>query len=157
MKKCFLANRGVYIKVGQIISQLSFLVPQEYVEVMETLCQSCPQSALSSVRKTIRDDLGAEIEDIFTGIRYIYIYIYYNVEFEMEPIASASLAQVHRATTKEGGERVAVKVQHEWVRENCMGDVRLIQLCIKIGEWFFPHFKYEVKYINICFNLTSSG
>lgn len=56
-------------------------------------------------------------------------------------MASASLAQVHKAKLK--GENVAVKVQHRGLHEQSMGDIRLVKICLEIVEWLFPGFKYK--------------
>lgn len=45
------------------------------------------------------------------------VYLIKKLDFEETPLASASLAQVHRAKLKTTGEEVAVKVQHKWIRE----------------------------------------
>jgi len=63
--------------------------------------------------------------------------------FNEKPISSASIAQVHEARLKSTGERVAVKVQHTWLKEQCVGDVRLIDLAVNIGQRIFPGFKYQ--------------
>lgn len=48
------------------------------------------------------------------------------VVFEQVPLASASLAQVHKAKLRSTGEIVAVKVQHKWIKEQVPGDLNLI-------------------------------
>lgn len=54
----------------------------------------------------------------------------------------ASLAQVHRATLKNGKE-VAVKVQHHYVRGNAKVDIVTMEYCVKIMSWIFPDFKFQ--------------
>jgi len=68
------------------------------------MLQSAPKSPWVNVKKIVEEEFGCKIEEIFS-------------EFEQTPIASASLAQVHRATIKATGEKVAVKVQHMWIKE----------------------------------------
>ncbi len=131
MHQCFIRNGGLYLKLGQLVSQMTFIAPPVYQEEMEKCCAECPRSKLKSVRSVIEEDLKRPLESVFS-------------EFDPEPIASASLAQVHRARLRSTGEWVAVKVQHKWVRENCPGDMKLIDLCVRIGEWVFPTFKYKV-------------
>jgi aarF domain-containing kinase len=70
--------------------------------------------------------------------------VYITIGFDEVPIASASLAQVHKAVMKNTKEIVAVKVQHKWVKERCAGDIKLIKMGVKLGEYLFPGFKYEV-------------
>lgn len=78
---CF-NNGGIYVKLGQHIGQLDHLLPEEYVLTMRAhLLDKCPVSSLEEVRRTIREDLGKTVEDLFA-------------QFSPEPIASASLAQL---------------------------------------------------------------
>lgn len=62
--------------------------------------------------------------------------------FDPEPLGVASLAQVHRATLKNGKE-VAVKVQHHYVRGNAKVDIVTMEYCVKIMGWIFPDFKFQ--------------
>lgn len=62
--------------------------------------------------------------------------------FDPEPLGVASLAQVHRATLKNGKE-VAVKVQHHYVRGNAKVDMHTMEICVKIMGWLFPDFKFQ--------------
>lgn len=64
------------------------------------------------------------------------------VSFDPEPLGVASLAQVHRATLKNGKE-VAVKVQHHYVRGNAKVDIVTMEYCVKIMSWIFPDFKFQ--------------
>lgn len=127
--KCFATNAGSYIKIGQMIGQLDLLVPDKYVEVFDQMCNQAPTTSWEDVRAIILEDFGKEVEDLFD-------------EFETEPIASASLAQVHRAKLKGTDEKIAVKVQHRWIKERVPGDLRIIEKGIEFGEKVFPDFKY---------------
>ncbi len=62
----------------------------------------------------------------------------------MKPIKSASIAQVHVGILKENNQKVAVKVQHKWLREQSNGDISLVELFITIAERIFPGFHYKV-------------
>ncbi|KAK8473900.1 hypothetical protein V6N11_014369 [Hibiscus sabdariffa] len=94
---CF-RNGGIYIKLGQHIGQLEYLVPQEYVITMrESMLNKCPVSSYDQVCEVFKKELGQMPDKVFD-------------EFDPEPIASASLAQVHVARTRDG-QKVAVKLQ----------------------------------------------
>lgn len=72
---------------------------------------------------------GRSIEDLFSS-------------FEHTPLASASLAQVHRATLRSTGQRVAVKVQHAGLRETCAADIATVSFLVHAVKAFFPRFDY---------------
>lgn len=62
--------------------------------------------------------------------------------FSPTPIGTASLAQVHKATLKDGTV-VAVKVQHPYVRGNSMVDMKTMEACCKLLAWVFPDFNMQ--------------
>ena len=86
-------------------------------------------AAYEDVCKVIEEDLGATPDELFTS-------------FEKEPIATASLAQVHVAYDKESGEKLAVKVQHRGLRETSSGDVFAITTVIHILDFMFEDFTW---------------
>ena len=131
LKTSFLANAGLYIKFGQLIASLDVLVPDQYRKIMEDLCEYAPQSDYLDVKNTIEVEFNKPIDEIFS-------------EFNKIPLKSASIAQVHEARLKENGKKVAVKIQHKWLKEQCSGDISLVELFIYIGENLFPGFRYKV-------------
>lgn len=62
--------------------------------------------------------------------------------FDEEPLGTASLAQVHRATLK-NGQQVAVKVQHPYVLGNSKVDMKTMEYLCKIMSYVFPDFKMQ--------------
>ncbi|KAF5843718.1 ABC1 family-domain-containing protein [Dunaliella salina] len=139
LQLCF-ANGGVYTKLGQHIGQLNHLLPEEYVMTMRNnLLDRCPVSSYKEVSKIIRKDLGDAPDKIFK-------------RFEHYPIASASLAQVHVAEDH-AGNKLAVKVQHEGLRESADADIATIQTLVNIAKYLFPTFDYQWLVDEIKFNL----
>lgn len=122
-------NRGVYIKVGQHISNLDYLVPTEYIQVLSQLFDNNPATSFADVREVIQEDLGKYPEDLFDSI-------------DPEPIASASLAQVHVAYEKGTGRKLAIKVQHRGLRETSVGDTTTLVTVVRLAERMFESFSF---------------
>ncbi|GLT31467.1 hypothetical protein SLA2020_062000 [Shorea laevis] len=126
---CF-RNGGIYIKLGQHIGQLEYLVPEEYVRTMrESMLNKCPVSSYEQVCEVFKKELGETPDKVFN-------------EFDPVPIASASLAQVHVARTHDG-QKVAVKVQHTHMTDTAAADHATVELIVNTLHWFFPSFDYR--------------
>ncbi|XP_011172280.1 aarF domain-containing kinase 1 [Solenopsis invicta] len=123
------ANKGVYIKVGQHIGAMDYLLPKEYVQTMKILHSSAPQSSFKDVLTVIREDFKRDPYEIFQSI-------------DREPLGTASLAQVHRAVLK-NGDVVAVKVQHRAVKSNSYVDIKTMSALVSITSLVFPDFKFN--------------
>ncbi|KAL2915704.1 hypothetical protein HK105_204649 [Polyrhizophydium stewartii] len=81
----FQANGGIYIKLGQHIAALVYLLPNEYCDTMRVLQNECPPTSLRDIEALFESDMGVGMADLFEA-------------FDPEPLGVASLAQVHRAT-----------------------------------------------------------
>lgn len=114
--------QGLFVKFGQLISVVSFAVPEEFREELESLQDKVPQRPVENIIKRIESDLGRPIDKVFT-------------HFNAEALASASLAQVHEARLR-SGERVAVKVQHIGIEEEVKADLRTFNQIVKITDFF---------------------
>jgi aarF domain-containing kinase len=102
-------NKGLFIKLGQHLSSLNQVLPREFISILAVLQDQAPHLGFNSIRKIIEKELGAPLDEMF-------------VEFDEEPVASASLAQVHRARLRTGDE-VAVKVQYPQLQRQFNGDM----------------------------------
>lgn len=107
-------NGGTYIKVGQYLGTLDYLLPVEYVQTMRVLHDDAPQSSLDDIHAVVEEELGSPVEELF-------------LSFEDKPLGAASLAQVHKATLMDG-RTVAVKVQHRYVQKNAAIDMRTLEV-----------------------------
>ena len=105
--------RGMATKVGQMASYVDGVVPDQHRLIFEKSMEKLQSKAQSStprdIRGVVEEDLGAPIEALFA-------------EWEDEPLASASIGQVHRARLRDG-RAVAVKVQHPGVAEALEADL----------------------------------
>ncbi|KAK1272061.1 putative ABC1 protein [Acorus gramineus] len=126
---CF-RNGGIYIKLGQHISQLEYVVPQEYVHTMRaSMLNRCPVSSYEQVCQVFKKELEKLPDEVF-------------MEFDPVPLASASLAQVHAARTHDG-RKVAVKVQHTHMTDTALADYATVESIVNFLHWCFPSFDYR--------------
>jgi aarF domain-containing kinase len=122
-------NGGVYIKVGQHLANLDYIVPREYTEVLSSLFNDAPESGIENVYRVIEEDLGSTAEELFD-------------DFDPNPIASASLAQVHVAYCKKTKRKLAVKVQHRGLRETSAGDLFAVTRVVRVIDSLFTDFTF---------------
>ena len=116
-----LAELGpTFVKLGQVMSTRADLLPKEFIEELSTLQDDVPPVSFELVRKQIRDAFGKEVEEIFA-------------EFSPEPIAAASMAQAHKARTKQG-EDVIVKVQRPGISEQLRADLSVLHYVARALE-----------------------
>ncbi|EDO17600.1 hypothetical protein Kpol_1061p24 [Vanderwaltozyma polyspora DSM 70294] len=120
-------NGGIYIKLGQHIGAMTYLLPPEWTETMIPLQDQCPESTLIEIDNMFKQDLKKSIDEIF-------------IEFDPKPIGVASLAQVHIATLIDSGEKVAVKCQHPSLKEFIPLDVMLTQTVFNLLDVVFPEY-----------------
>ncbi|MBJ7329234.1 MAG: AarF/ABC1/UbiB kinase family protein [Solirubrobacteraceae bacterium] len=121
--------RGAAMKVGQTLSAVDLgLVPEEirpeFQEILAQLQQGAKPVSFKAIRKVIEEDLGEKLSDAFAS-------------FEEEPIASASIGQVHRATL-EDGRVVAVKVQYPGIADAIYADLQNLKLGLKLLSTIAP-------------------
>ncbi|CAK8682618.1 unnamed protein product [Clavelina lepadiformis] len=121
-------NRGTYIKVGQHLGGMDYLLPPEYTKVLKVLHSQAPQSTMQEIEQVVKEDLKVKsLDEIFT-------------DFEETPLGTASLAQVHRAKLRRDGSRVAVKVQHPSVRDLAHKDMNMMDRALRCVKQVFPDF-----------------
>ena len=134
--RLFMQRRGpAWIKLGQLISVRPDIFPAEWVFELDRLCDDVPPSPAEEIRAVIRADFGHEPEELFDS-------------FDDTPVASASIAQVHRATLAQeyrtvtgavlpAGTQLAIKVVRPGVEASVLADIAaakpLIALLARIG------------------------
>jgi ubiquinone biosynthesis protein len=120
----FVRLRGVYIKLGQILSIMGNFLPRAYAEELEKLQDTVPPHRFREIARSITRSLGAGPKERFRS-------------FSESPIAAASLGQVHEATTQ-AGERVAVKVLYPNVATIIRVDLKVLSWALKVYKRFVP-------------------
>jgi predicted unusual protein kinase regulating ubiquinone biosynthesis (AarF/ABC1/UbiB family) len=116
--------RGVYIKLGQVLSIMGGFLPPVYIKRLETLQDAVPPHPIDEIEEAFVRSLGARPEAFFRNI-------------DREPVAAASLGQVHVAYMDDG-RKVAVKVLYPGIRDVVRTDMRVIKLMVRVYKWFVP-------------------
>ena len=101
-----------FVKLGQVLSTRPFLIPYDLMVELTRLQDNVEPFAFAQAREIVERELGGALEDFFR-------------EFDETPIASASLAQVHRAVTNDG-HWVAVKIQRPGIRRIINADMDIL-------------------------------
>ena len=102
-----------YVKLGQLLSTRPDLLPENYLEALATLQDDLPPILFSEVQEIVESELGNKISKAFNF-------------FQEEPLASASIGQVHLAELR-SGKTVAVKVQRPGIREKFVEDLNTLE------------------------------
>ncbi|HRI49215.1 MAG TPA: AarF/UbiB family protein [Pseudomonadota bacterium] len=111
---------ATFIKVGQIMSTRPDLLPPYVITALSRLQDDVGPFSFALVRQTLEQDFGRPLAELFA-------------EFQVEPIASASVAQVHKARLP-GGELVAVKVRRPDIEDLCAFDLGVMRIYAAILE-----------------------
>ncbi|MDI6889494.1 MAG: AarF/UbiB family protein [Thermodesulfovibrionales bacterium] len=125
-----LKMKGVMIKVGQFLSSRVDFLPDEYTSELSLLQDSVPPHDYDKIKKRIIEELGAPPEDIF-------------LKFNTEPIAAASLGQVHEAVLRDG-RKVAVKIQYPDIEKIIETDIRTLKTVIKLLRGRFGRINFDM-------------
>ena len=116
-----------FVKLGQILAGRADLFGPEFIAEFEKLHSHVPAVPLDTLRPQLREDLGGEPEDVFA-------------RFDPEPLAAASIAQVHRAQLKDGTE-VVVKIRRPGITDTIEADLRLLGRMAAVAEAEIPNLK----------------
>ena len=124
MRLMFEALGPTFVKVGQILSMRSEILPQSFCDELAKLRADADPMPYGTVLQVLEDEYGRPAGEIFDHI-------------DATPLGSASLAQVHRAKLTTG-EDVAVKVQRPGVRETMAQDVSIMRTIARIAAKTMP-------------------
>lgn len=109
-----------FVKLGQLLATRADLLPASYIEALQRLQDDVEPVPYDDVVAVVEEELGVRLHKVFP-------------EFDREPLASASLAQVHRAVTRDGRE-VAVKVQRPGIRATIRTDLELLAELAELAD-----------------------
>lgn len=113
---------GLIIKLGQFVSSRVDILPKEYTDTLSELQDSVAPVATEVILKRVEEELAGTIPEIFSS-------------FQHEPVAAASLGQVHKATLK-NGETVAVKVMRPGIEATVALDLVTLKILIAFARKF---------------------
>lgn len=122
--------KGAAMKLGQVMSFLDIgMVPEEFREEFQhelaKLRDAAPTVSFKQMRRVIEDDLGEPIRKVFAS-------------FDEEPIAAASIGQVYKATLRQDGRAVAVKVQYPGVAAAVRADLQNLDMIMRLLKRMTP-------------------
>jgi predicted unusual protein kinase regulating ubiquinone biosynthesis (AarF/ABC1/UbiB family) len=118
-----------FIKLGQLLSTRGDLLPEAYLEALSRLQDSIEPFKFEEIERIVTSELGVRISKAFS-------------DFDPTPIAAASLAQVHRATMRDG-RSVVVKIQRPNIRELIVDDLEALG---EIAEFLDAHTELGKRY-----------
>lgn len=122
VRRRFEALGPTYVKLGQLVASSPGVFPEVLANELQLLLDRATPADPGEVRKTLYRELGEPVANIFS-------------QFDFQPLASASIAQVHAATLVTG-ERVVVKIQRPAIRERIVSDTRILAVGARMLELF---------------------
>ena len=125
-----------YVKLGQIMAVREDMLPKAITDELKNLFDNLPELPFSQIRTVIEGELQRRLEEVFS-------------EVDERPLASASIAQVHRARLN-SGDQVVIKVMKPGIRDAIMAELRLLTLLGKVLQRIVP--EYQPRYMIDEFN-----
>ncbi|KAF7831151.1 putative aarF domain-containing protein kinase 1 isoform X1 [Senna tora] len=121
-------NKGFYVKAGQFVSAQSML-PKEYLSTLSALQDQVAPCPFKVIQEVLLYNLGPDFSEKFLSINE-------------EPIAAASISQVHHAVLR-SGDQVAIKVQYPGIEQKFKFDTKTMSFLSKTIAWIFPDYRFE--------------
>jgi ubiquinone biosynthesis protein len=113
-----------YIKFGQILSTRPDVVGTDLANQLRVLQDKLPAFSMAAARRTVEEELGQPVDALFSSFS--------------EPVAAASIAQVHRATIRETGQDVAIKILRPHIERDFRRDIDAFYLAASVIEMLSP-------------------
>jgi ubiquinone biosynthesis protein len=124
LKETFEELGVTFIKLGQVLALRRDLLPEPYIEELEKLLDQQPAQDFHAVRTIVEFELSAPLSELFST-------------FSETPLAAATIAQVHEATTLDG-RHVVVKVQRPGLGKKIAKDIAALNSLVALGERLYP-------------------
>ena len=125
-----------YVKLGQIMAIREDLLPREVTDELKNLLDNLPEVPFDIIKGIIEENLEAPLKDLF-------------IEVKEKPIGSASIGQIHRATTLRG-RPVVIKVIKPGIRETILSDLKLLQILSHFLQKLIPQYQPKVIINEFC-------
>jgi len=135
IKTNILQLKGLFIKVGQMISIMTHFLPAPITQELEGLQDSVPPASYEEIEQRFREEFSRSPGEVFA-------------KFDQEPIASASLGQVHVAWDKQGT-KLAVKVQYPDIEEIVRIDIKTLKRIFGLLHLIFPQYGLKKTYLEV--------
>ena len=124
LRHTFESLGATYIKLGQFIASSPSLFPEEYVQELQKCLDRTPPMPFHYIREMVESELGKSLGEAFEWV-------------DPQPLASASIAQVHAARLRNGAE-VVIKVQRPGVRNVLLTDFNFLYVSARVIESLAP-------------------
>ncbi|MBF5055091.1 ABC1 family protein [Alcanivorax sp. 521-1] len=124
LRHTFESLGATYIKLGQFIASSPSLFPEEYVQEFQKCLDRTPPMPFHYIREMVESELGKPLAEAFEWV-------------DPQPLASASIAQVHAARLRNGAE-VVIKVQRPGVRNVLLTDFNFLYVSARVIESLAP-------------------
>jgi ubiquinone biosynthesis protein len=122
--------QGMLIKACQFIATRADVLPEAWVNTLASLHDRVPPRPSATIRERVESELGRPLETVFA-------------EFAHDPLAAASLAQVHAARLHDG-RRCAVKVQYPGIEGIVRADLRNLAFILRVLAWLEHDFDFRI-------------
>lgn len=119
---------ATYVKLGQFVASAPTVFPPEYVEEFQALLDQAPAVPFADVKRIVEEETGQPLSATFAS-------------FDETPVASASVAVVHRAVLRSNGREVAVKVLRPGIGDTLSVDLDFITSAARILQFLQPELK----------------
>jgi ubiquinone biosynthesis protein len=125
-----------YVKLGQIMAIREDILPKEVTDELKNLLDRLPNVPYPEIKAILEKELGRPLDRYFRHI-------------QETPLASASIAQTHRAVTS-NGDKVVLKIIKPGITDAILTDIRLLQMVSGFLEWLIPQYQPQMIINEFC-------